>query len=290
MKFSKACFLGVLVIGVASGSSCSKSSSEQAQQGRSIVCDPFNGKGTLTAENGIIGSIYQLDPATADSGTVASVQANGKLLDATIVLSQINLPTITFNQGFTTVDGRVVRLDGGVVLRDYFSLHLEGQIQLNGLADGVYQFGIIGDDGAILQIDDGSGFRVVVNGDGVHKTRLDIGTSADGVTLTSTSKIPFKLDYFQGPAQHLALTLIWRKVAEVGQVVDVDYPATAYDDPIAGPAVADNNVFFNPPAPTPAESLANATADYTAIFTRGWSIPAAGSFVLPANVTSNPCL
>jgi hypothetical protein len=222
----------------------------------------------------VIGAVYQIVPSqVVDGATVAALQAGGTVLDATLVLSQINLPTIRFNDGFPTADGRVIRVPGGAVLTEYFSLHLEGIIKLpDGATDGNYQFALLADDGAVLQIDDGSGFRTIVNNDGVHKNTFKTG---EYLALDSTSRIKFKLDYFQGPREHMAITLLWRQVADVTDSAQLAE---------TGDGVPQDNEYFFNTATTPSTPQ----APYTDLLTR-WSVVPATAFVLPSGFTENPC-
>ncbi|MBC7661534.1 MAG: hypothetical protein H7249_17695 [Chitinophagaceae bacterium] len=106
-----------------------------------------------------------------------------------ICLDQINITTRGFREGFPGVTD----------LYEWFSLKFNFNVQINVAGD--YQFATNSDDGSVLLID---GVKVIDN-DGNHSTKK---VSSDKVTLAAGPH-KFELQYYQGPADQIALELFW---------------------------------------------------------------------------------
>jgi hypothetical protein len=145
---------------------------------------------------------------------------------------------------------------------------MESNLKL-GLDDpeGQYQMAVLSDDGTNLFVKDAADYRNYVNNDGTHPTRM--GCSIDALTFNSTTRIPMKLDYYQGPRFHIALTVLWRVK-----------PADGSLDPLCGSS--GNSRFWdstqNPPAPQ---------QSYYDLLGRGWKVLTTDNFELPGQ--QNPC-
>jgi hypothetical protein len=104
-------------------------------------------------------------------------------------MDQYNVPVRNFNDGFPGVPD----------LSEWFALHTTGKILIP--TSGTYLFRLKSDDGSILTIDG----NVVVNNDGQHSPR-----PLDGRVELSQGVHDLVLDYFQGPADQIALELFWQ--------------------------------------------------------------------------------
>lgn len=64
--------------------------------------------------------------------------------------------------------------------------------------EGDYQIALLADDGAVLQASDtGAGFTTLIDNDGTHPTKMACASRT--VHMSRDSRIPIKLDYYQGP-------------------------------------------------------------------------------------------
>jgi hypothetical protein len=107
-----------------------------------------------------------------------------------VCLSQLDITPRPFRQGFPGLDGLI----------EWFGLDIRFTVDI--ASTGRWDVGLVSDDGAILSIDG----RDVINNDGVHRAtaRWTQVTLASGVRN-------FRVRYFQGPREHIALMLVWRK-------------------------------------------------------------------------------
>ncbi|OFZ83127.1 MAG: hypothetical protein A2583_12885 [Bdellovibrionales bacterium RIFOXYD1_FULL_53_11] len=241
------------------------------------VCDPLASQKSHDGSDtslGLAGTIYYVSPDLPHFLNVAEYQANGTILDATMFMGDVNIPTRKFDLGFATEGGQLLSTPDGSPLYEYFSLHLESTLQLaTGDEAGNYQFAVIADDGAVLKADAGRGFETVVDNDGTHASKLACSQSA--YNFGAETKIPMQLDYYQGPRYHVALVLLWRKV-----------PANATAEELADEMCgqAGSTLFFNPDT-----SPSTPAAAYNGMLDRGWRPVSAANFKLPGALAGNPC-
>ncbi|AUX21649.1 hypothetical protein SOCEGT47_021350 [Sorangium cellulosum] len=86
---------------------------------------------------------------------------------------------------------------GALMQNDWFAIRFEGEFKVP--SEGVFQFRLTSDDGAILYIDD----KRVVTNDGVHTAK-----SADGEARLSEGMHRLRLDYFQAQRGTVALIVL----------------------------------------------------------------------------------
>ncbi len=134
---------------------------------------------------------------------------------------------------------------------------------------GDYQLALITDDGSMLTIGEGATEKVLINNDGTHSTKMKCAT--EPVRFDSNTRLPARIEYFQGPRTHIALNLMWRPWPASGQVND---PACDQSG---------NDYFWdstqNPSVPS---------ANYNALVARGWQPMSANNFYLEPGAV-NPC-
>jgi hypothetical protein len=181
-----------------------------------LVC---NGFGTSTGENyyGIVGNIFVATPGQEYgsalqyplTGTPVKT-AGGELV--TLYMSNINVPTRSFESGFVNQNGDALVDSNGQVLIEYFGLKMDFKFKLpSNFAPGYYQVGLDSDDGSVLKIRDSNGnMSTLVDDDGTHPTRSKCSSQA--IYLDHNTKIPAELYYYQGPRVEIALRLFWKKV------------------------------------------------------------------------------
>lgn len=256
------------------------------------VCNPMDGQvGQLPREQGIRGMLYYLDPSQPHYNHVADYLTYGNLAqgidrntneatEISLFFNQLFIPTRPFDRGFTTQAGQTLMTPAGDTLYEYFAIRHEGRIQLGSKPEGLYQFAILADDGAVMSMDFGSGLQTVIDDDGDHPTRM--GCAVAAVDMKATDKIPFVLDYYQGPRFHIALTLLWRPWPM--SAADPTQPASLAEATDAFCGRQGNSFYFDstqdPPAPT---------ANYQALLARGWEPLAPENYLLPETGAVNPC-
>ncbi|MGE4232530.1 MAG: fibronectin type III domain-containing protein [Bacteriovoracia bacterium] len=255
------------VIGVSSDSGSSSSQPPSSN----TVCDPFSGSGGIQTglSHGVFADLKFLDDTQPHYTTVGDYQTYGNVVNANLFFSKIDVPTRKFDRGFVDQDGNTLLNQNGNTLYEYFSLRFQSVVRLFG-ADrpGNYQFAVLADDGAVLQIDDGSGFRTLVNNDGTHPSKLVCASAP--VYFDGSTRLPIKIDYYQGPRYHISLILLWR-----------EWTGSA-SDPACG--MSGNSTFFdfnNVPS-TP-------TTTWTNLLSRGWKVLSPENYELPATIANNPC-
>lgn len=188
-------------------------------------------------------------------------------------MSQVDVPTELFSNGFPSSSGGLLTNDQGVPLIEYFSLQLQGEVMLNQTdTEGDFQFAVMSDDGSIMQIDpSGSGtFEELIDNDGARSNTL--GCAATTIHLIPGLPVPIKLDYFQGPRYSMAVILMWRRVTTSAIPVE----------PECGVEQDDGYYFDENTVPS------TPTSNYDDLLQRGWSVVPGSNLYLPGTIT-NPC-
>lgn len=193
-----------------------------------IVCDPLNGV-SVSCSQGLKGDLYYMTNAQRagyDSQNQSSTYQHvdgyisyGTKAASLIYMSQVFIPTRSFESGFNAADGSYVTDNNGTKLVEWFALDLQSFYKLghdstgkSSESAGTYQFALISDDGAVMQVKDSNGNWVdYLNNDGYNSSHMKCDTV--GMQLTTSSAVNMRLKYFQGPANQIALTMLVRKIA-----------------------------------------------------------------------------
>ncbi len=237
----------------------------------SVVCDPFDSEHNGSSIYGVSGNLFYLRPEQPIYYSVNDYIGLGQPIDdLNLFMSRIYVPTRPFNRGFVTEAGETLRTSNGDTLYEYFAIRLRSQLILkNGQAPGRIQLAILSDDGAILSFgNNNGGYDEFINNDYTHPTKLKCATSA--LDIGATSRIPFQLDYFQGPRFHISLILMWRPWSDTENMND---PLCDYES---------NSEFFDSTQDPPV-----AGAAYNQLLARGWKTFETENFLLQEGV--NPC-
>jgi hypothetical protein len=254
----------------------STSSSAASQFNKATtLCEPMSGgyQSIFGDEiNGLQGRLYAMAPANQGAySNVASYITYGIDTGNDVFLNQLNIPTRDFTEGFPTANGSLLTFQGSVLL-EWFALYMESNIQLGPTdAEGDYQFALLSDDGAILNIKSqgNDSFTPLINDDGTHPTTMACSTAP--LTINQYDLIPMQLSYYQGPRYQIALQLLWRPWPKTGSAVD----------PLCG--TSGNYQFFDPDT-VPSTPQQN----YLDLESRGWKPLSPSNFVIPNNGI-NPC-
>lgn len=239
-----------------------------------VVCDPLStnaspSQGATTNRSGLRADLYYRSVGQPTPQKTSDLIERGTKAEQVLFFEELFVPTRIFNQGFPAQDGTLISNAKGEALLEDFALRFEGSLKLSESdAEGIYEFALLSDDGAVLSLGDSNGnMSVVVDNDGRHATRFGCG---DKVGLNRSSQLKLRLDYFQGPREHISLIPMWRKVS-----VDTSR------DPKCG--ASGNSMFFNPSVNS------RELRSYQELLSRGWRPLKAANFVLPADVAANPC-
>ncbi len=231
-------------------------------------------------QNGLVGDLFSLkdDPTIDKSKINLDVFRNNRnQLDAKVYSSQLNVPTRRFTDGFSPQDGSspLVHPETGEVLVEYFMLHYKSELIVSEEEEGQYQFALLSDDGSILRLDkdgaaNGIKYVSVVEHGSTHPTRLECGK--DFFQLKANTPLPIEVEYFQGPREHIALILLWRKVVP-GSQLKYSYCGEQ-----------GNDLFFD------YSKLPSKPKDpFKTVLSEGWQIIPPSNFLLPSGSGENPC-
>ena len=235
------------------------------------VCDPLTSIAPNPAiSGGLKADLYYLAQGQTQYNDVESYINYGIHSDQTMFFTDLNVPTRNFTAGFVMQNDELVEDDAGNDLLEWFGIHFESVLQLApNQPEGLYQFAVLSDDGAIFRVQGGDGWTTLISDDLTHPTKM--GCSTITVNMTHQSTIPMQLDYFQGPRYQIALVLMMRPVSS----------STPPAESMCGQN--GNYLFFNPDndsSPEPA---------YTQIVQDGWAPLTAQNFTLANQAVYNPC-
>lgn len=257
----------LLAVGTLLGfQNCAPATFSQAakEQSTGIVCGGVTSSANCNPDtSNVVSEIYSLGAdarALHGSDGVDTYFTYGEKIPATLLMDQIFIPTRLFSAGFPVTNSSgttYLQNKDGEVLMEYFALRLKTNLSLTAnQGAGLYQLALLSDDGSRLyRLDTG---EKVVDNDTTHSTSLGCGKT---IQLAAGQTIPLQIDYYQGPATQIALTLMWRKVASSD--------SSALSDPLCD--VQGNEKYFG-------DNYDDYSADhgYGQLLSRGWSaVPAA---------------
>ncbi len=238
-----------------------------------IVCDPLSGGQTTqtTYTQGIKASLHYL---TADQPRLyksTDYVQFAKKSEQNIFLSDMNVPTRMFTEGFSPKIGETLKDDVGQKLIEYFGLKMETNVVLaDSDTEGIYEFALLSDDGTTMKLKSGSPDtpdEVLIDNDGDHPTQMGCATRT--VKMRRNVMVPIEVTFYQGPRYHIANVLLWRKTTEAGK------------DSLCHQQ--GNQLFYNP-------NLNSAPAQgFKDLESRGWKVLIPDNFRM-AKTDYNPCV
>lgn len=194
-----------------------------------VICDPLSGGSNCQSQpsQGLLGNIYYLTAAN-NNAKLADYFSSGVKVDTPLIMTQFKIAQRDFTSGFPAgVDDQgntiLVKDSKNNDLIEWFALKVSGNIMTDESSEGLYQFALNSDDGAILFIDG----QKVIDNDGVHAV-VRKESSASGIFLERNGKHAIELQYFQGPRQKIALELFWRKCINLSGSTCSKYGAWDY--------------------------------------------------------------
>lgn len=241
-----------------------------------IICDPLSGGETTQTsyEKGIKASLHYLIPGMPNFKTSMNYAQFAKKSDQNIFLSDMNVPTRLFSEGFSTSTGQVLKNDSNEKLIEYFGLKMSTNLILSDLDEvGDYELAMLADDGTTLKLKSGNAEipdEVLIDNEGDHPTRMGCATRT--VKMRKNVMLPIEATYYQGPRYHISNVLIWRKVTAAGTA-----------DPLCNQT--GNNLFFNP------DNKSAPQQAFKDLQARGWKVLSADNFMMSKTATEyNPCI
>jgi len=256
--------------------STSPSPNPSASPTSAPVCDPFGAgdpetEPSLQYSHGVLAHLKYMPDGAAAASSVLDFESRGADVNTDIYLRQVNVPTRPFDQGFATQDGQVLTKPDGSVLMENFNLRFRAQILLPPTYTAKqYQFALLADDGAILSVDEGSGFSSLINDDGTHSTKM--ACASRPVTLSPRESLPIDVNYFQGPRYHIAVVLMMR-----------EWNGSASESECGK---SGNDYFFDSTT-----SPSTPKTPYNDLLSRGWKPVPPEYLYLPGNPPrANPCV
>lgn len=240
-----------------------------------IICDPLNGGETSQTnyEKGIKATLHYLTTNQPRLYRSTDYVQFAQKSEQNIFLSDMNVPTRLFNEGFSNKAGQTLANDQGQKLIEYFGLKMNTNIILSEKDEtGLYEFALLSDDGTQMLLKSGSADvpdEVLIDNDGDHPTRM--GCSSHTVKMRRNVMLPVEVTFYQGPRYHIANVLIWRKAAEAGQ------------DSLCNQL--GNNLYYNPDRNSePQQAIKD-------LESRGWKVLAPDNFMISQNKADyNPCV
>ncbi len=233
------------------------------------VCDPFNNQSSETIQNGLMASLYWLDSTQPHYSSYVDYITHGHKSEQSLFFADMNVPTRPFSEGFATQLNDALKDDQGNLLIEYFGLKFESVLKLTeDQPEGDYELALLSDDGSSLSVLVDGQWQQIIDNNGVHPTKMGCATTT--LHFERDTEYPIEVLYYQGPRLHISNVLIWRQASEAGK------------DSQCGKS--GNHLYFDPDHnSTPQQAFLN-------LQTRGWSIVAPGNFIIPQQVSYNPCV
>lgn len=250
-----------------------------------FICEPFGNTGDQQAGDGLKAELVYLDPQaplanapySADRKNAFKVEeyfsgsSDFVKTEAPIYLSQINVPTRTFDQGFVLSDGAFLRDSLGKKLVEYFALRMKSLLKLSSQdQEGFYELATISDDGSKLYLEQNGSQDLIISNDGAHATSM--GCASSLVRMEKSQKIPLTYYYNQGPRYEIANVLAWRYLGN-------NMPTKWVKSPLCGST--SNNKWWNPNDNSAGEL-------WQQLQSEGFKIVKTSNFELPSSQI-NPC-
>jgi hypothetical protein len=244
---------------------------DQGNNNDNPVCDPFGGNATDN-RHGIRASLY--DGLGNAFTRVNQFYTQGHRVSDNLYFSTLNVPTRRFNQGFLNSEGVPLAGVDGSALHEWFALQFQGRLTLaDDQEAGLYELALLADDGVVLSVGPNhENLQTLIAADYHTATRMSCASRL--VQMSHQQALAFKLDYFQGPREHIALVMLWRRVSD---------PSTHALDSLCNRT--GQSLFFNS-ATTPSTPQ---TA-YHDLMGRGFQVVGAENFLLPTDTERNPCV
>lgn len=188
----------------------------------STVCDPLSGGEQAESGKGLAGNIRLLtDPQNGEIrnnlNSFLNPSFSYEVPNLSLFMSKVDVPTRSFDLGFTAQDNQVLSVDGNPLI-EYFNVNLKSTIKIIDEAKtGEYELAIISDDGSRLAFKSmgQSDYTTYLESVYTHSPKMlcsiSNGDTSNFINFEKDKGIDISINYFQGPRYHIALQLLWRK-------------------------------------------------------------------------------
>ncbi|MFN8789928.1 MAG: hypothetical protein ACK5Y2_00560 [Bdellovibrionales bacterium] len=183
-----------------------------------FICEPFGNMNGGDTKAGLRAELAYVNPQLGLSAGEKNSYSALRYFDGesqfvksptALFLSQINVPTRQFDQGFRLSDGSYLTDTANNRLIEWFALKMSSVLKLAAAdQEGYYELATISDDGSVLFLGSGAQQEKWIDNDGAHSTRMKCASKA--LMLKRTSKIPMTYFYNQGPRTEIANVLVWK--------------------------------------------------------------------------------
>lgn len=240
-----------------------------------IICDPLTGGDTtqINYTQGIKAELFYRLTGMPRWYSSDLYILSGHKSEQNIFLSDINVPTRLFTEGFNTSLGNSLKDDQDNKLIEYFGLKMQTNIILSDSdEEGFYEFAILSDDGSKMTIKSGNSVtpdQLLINNDGDHPTKM--GCASESIRMVKNVMLPVELTYYQGPRHHISNVLMFRKSSVAGQDASCNKSG--------------NNLYFDP------DQQSAPQAAFMQLLDRGWKVLTPNNFKISSDrITYNPCV
>ena len=125
-----------------------------------------------------------------------------------LYLSDIHVPTRSFESGFAMTDSSVIKDTSGNALIEYFGLKMDTLLKLGpDDPEGYYELATVSDDGTVVQIKENDQWVTIIDNDGNHAPKM--GCMSRRIHMTRNTRLPVRMFYNQGPRYLIANVLMW---------------------------------------------------------------------------------
>lgn len=240
-----------------------------------LVCNPLDPSPApqTNYEKGIMAELFYKTAAMPRMYKSTDYVQFAQKAEQKIFLSDMNVPTRLFTEGFASSNGSFLKDDLGEKLIEYFGLKMKTNLILTDLDPaGDYELALLSDDGTTLTLKSGTGDAAdekLIDNDGDHPTRM--GCSTRTINMRQRVMVPIEVTFYQGPRYHIANVLMWRKIDKAGT------------DALC--SQSGNGLFYNPDQNSAKQQ---AVKD---LESRGWSVVKPDNFMVSATKDDyNPCV
>ncbi len=183
-----------------------------------LICDPFGGGNSGDARSGLFGRIRYISPTNSNdwlrSQRLWDYYDPAKSFDLgySLIMRMINVEPRKFNTGFPIGDGKYVVDADGNIIKEWFSIRLDGKIKLRSdEREGPYRLAVESDDGSVVQIRRpmDTDYNTYIDNNNLQLPTLK--SASVNLDMKRDSLIDIRVFYFQGPADDIAFRLFWRR-------------------------------------------------------------------------------
>jgi len=212
---------------------------------QNVVCDPFHLVAEATCQKGLKANLYYASAAQLALGnatlgsttfkTVGLLIANGVKSNTVVYMPFLDVQVRDFTEGFGTTAGTYLADDSGAKLDEWFALSMTSFMKLGpNDVPGYYQIIVASDDGSnfYTDVNNTGTYTKIINNDGTHSNTVGCTVKGGEVYMTANTRMPIKVEYYQGPRTEIAMSVFWRPVPAAGSTLSTHcgYSSSTFTD------------------------------------------------------------